>query len=332
MKNKRRLLFVFTGPHPVHKAFVDQLSDQFTITRISDGHGLPLVKLMMHSLHKALKNRKTDIVITENGAGALIGSLVSFSGAKWIHLVADPTFKELNEKSSIKKAIYSTIFLRTTGFIAMSNYAASFVMNHFPPKKIFVVNPFVFNIKNLFKIPIKEKKYLRFCFLGRLSKEKNILRTISIFSEIKNIMPESTLTIAGDGPLKDDVLSYIENKKGITYIGVIDDIDAFLKNHDVMLLLSTYDTFPCSILEGFAAGIVTFTSSEIGTNELIHDSSFIVNLAETDKIIAKKMSKVLLEDDIIVTRKHNRAAVKTMDEATACKKFREVFKLVVSEK
>lgn len=87
-----------------------------------------------------------------------------------------------------------------------------------------------------------DSSILNFIFIGRLIKEKEILKSIKLFEEIKSEIPNSTFTIIGEGPELDSLKQYVDGKKlkGVEFKGAIhnsDQLATYLLNADLQLHL-----------------------------------------------------------------------------------------------
>ncbi len=102
------------------------------------------------------------------------------------------------------------------------------------------------------KILIEGNKLI---IVARLAVEKGILRFLKIMQKLPS---DYTLTIAGEGPLKNKILKEIEILKisnRVKLVGVVKNIDELIASHDLMVLPSITEGFPNVVLESLAIGI-----------------------------------------------------------------------------
>ena len=99
-------------------------------------------------------------------------------------------------------------------------------------------------------------------FLGRLSPEKNLFELIPAAA----IRPEFHLTIAGSGPLAEELRSRISQSKNITFEGYVPRVDVlkFLSDFDVLILPSTSETWGFVCDEAVSAGVPILVSNRVG--------------------------------------------------------------------
>lgn len=105
----------------------------------------------------------------------------------------------------------------------------------------------------------------RLLFAGRLAEEKNVPDII----ELARVRPGLEISIAGDGPLKDDVVRAADELSNLDYLGWVDRdriIDVY-DAHDLLLLPSKVESFGTVALEGMARGRPVIVSAACGIAE-----------------------------------------------------------------
>ncbi len=105
----------------------------------------------------------------------------------------------------------------------------------------------------------------RLLFAGRLAEEKNVPDIV----ELARARPGLAISIAGDGPLKDDVVRAADELPNLTYLGWVDRdriIDVY-DAHDLLLLPSKVESFGTVALEGMARGRPVVVSEACGIAE-----------------------------------------------------------------
>jgi glycosyltransferase involved in cell wall biosynthesis len=116
--------------------------------------------------------------------------------------------------------------------------------------------------------------------IGRMVPEKNQMFLIDIFQCVNNQRPHSTLLLIGGGKprreqkYKSKVEKKIENyhlKSKVKMMGVRDDVCRLLHGIDVLVMPSTSEGFPLTLLEAQAAGVRCVVSDVIDTQVNISD-------------------------------------------------------------
>jgi glycosyltransferase involved in cell wall biosynthesis len=123
------------------------------------------------------------------------------------------------------------------------------------------------NNTSIFK---KDSNILRIAWVGRLeNKQKRILDLYRILLTLDKYDMNYILTIAGDGPLRDDIINlldrWIKNGK-VRLAGLLDknSLDRFYANHDILLITSEWETGPIVAWEAMLAGVAVVSSKYIG--------------------------------------------------------------------
>jgi len=111
-----------------------------------------------------------------------------------------------------------------------------------------------------------------FTYIGRLSYEKGLFTLIDAF----RLTPEARLRIAGDGPLKEQLMNYTVEKgiQNIDFLGHLNrsEIDKLLSNAMAIIIPSEwYENQPMTIIEAFAHGKPVIASNIGGIPEMVID-------------------------------------------------------------
>lgn len=110
--------------------------------------------------------------------------------------------------------------------------------------------------------------------IGRLSSQKNPIRGIQIFESILRMNEKSVLVVVGDGELRNDINTFIVNKKlydNVLSLGVRKDIPDLLCAIDVLIMPSLFEGLPVVAIEAQCAGVKCFLSDEITDEVSITD-------------------------------------------------------------
>lgn len=114
-----------------------------------------------------------------------------------------------------------------------------------------------FNTKNIPSVDLEKPLTHSALFVGRLAPEKNPLKLLDCAKLVKEIIPDFTLDIYGDGPLFNTLLERIEHmelQNNVHLKGFIDD-KAIYQNYDLLWVTSTLEGFGLVIIEAMANGI-----------------------------------------------------------------------------
>ncbi|MFH1756065.1 MAG: glycosyltransferase family 4 protein, partial [Candidatus Latescibacterota bacterium] len=112
----------------------------------------------------------------------------------------------------------------------------------------------------------------------KLEKVYNVETLISSFPAVKKVLPDATLTIAGDGSLKDKLIARakeLANGDDILFVGEVDHdkVPALLREHNIYISTALSDTTSVSLLEAMACGLYPIVTNIPANREWIIDGT-----------------------------------------------------------
>jgi len=122
-----------------------------------------------------------------------------------------------------------------------------------------------------FSIP---KNSTTLLFVGRLDPQKAPLNLMQACEPVLSRQKQVHLLLVGDGPLKPDIESWIEQHSLVNRIhltGWRDDVAGIYKAAHCLVLPSLWEGMPNVVLEAMAAGLPVVATNVEGCNELIQD-------------------------------------------------------------
>jgi glycosyltransferase involved in cell wall biosynthesis len=115
------------------------------------------------------------------------------------------------------------------------------------------------------------EREMHFLFVGRLSEEKGISTLLAAFKELPFV-----IKIAGDGPLKDEVIKTTQNFSNFIYLGNLNSTEVSKVMQMAQALVSPsvcYEGMPMTILEAFSTSTPVITSNLGAMISLISNES-----------------------------------------------------------
>lgn len=207
---------------------------------------------------------------------------------------------------SILKFVQFIVASSSEVIIVPSNYFKSIIVNWGVHEGKIKVIYSVFELKD----EIKGKQVCRDLFgihgiilltAGRLVPWKGFPMLIELISGLKNKYLESTLLIAGDGPMRKDlealVLKYgLEDH--VKFLGNVakDKLAHYVSASDVFLLNTSYEGFSHQLLEVMAIGTPIITTPVGGNVELIKDEISGLFAPFDDKTVWLEKIEMILGD------------------------------------
>jgi len=142
-----------------------------------------------------------------------------------------------------------------------------------------LVIPNGIKVSNFRNINIAEFERIRVVFIGRLDNDfKGVLVIPEILAKLTVRGYDITLTIVGDGPLRDELLQELHNNvlgSQVNFLGFIDhqEVHKVLQSHNFLLMPSINEGFPNVMLEAMANQVIPIVSCLKGvTDQIIQDS------------------------------------------------------------
>jgi len=102
---------------------------------------------------------------------------------------------------------------------------------------------------------------------------RTVENTIGAFALVKELYPDATLVIAGQGSREPQLRALASKHTGITFLGAIDQsqLPAVYAAADIFVNSSILDNQPVSILEAFAAGVPVVTTAPGDLRHMVRD-------------------------------------------------------------
>lgn len=124
-----------------------------------------------------------------------------------------------------------------------------------------------------------EKENLTIGMASRLIPLKNIKAAIYMLSKLLEKNLDLKLVIAGDGPEKDELISYAKELKvieKINFLGFVEDMQSFYNSIDIYCISSTTEDLPLSVIEAMMCGKPIIASNIGGIPDILKDLKYTV--------------------------------------------------------
>jgi glycosyltransferase involved in cell wall biosynthesis len=211
----------------------------------------------------------------------------------------DPT-----KTSKVRKLLRAILLPTTSYLVVQTEQIKKYYSNSIQKRCSVIYNP----VSDSF---FEEKQIVpknRFMSVGRLAPQKNQRMLIDAFSHVHQKYPDYSLSIFGDGPLKEELQSYIDSK-GLQDVvrleGTSSDISKELHSSFAFCLTSDFEGMSNAMIEALCSGIPLISTNVSGAAELLgnNEGGMIVPIRDTDAF-ASAMLK-LIESPSLVERMRN---------------------------
>ncbi len=234
-----------------------------------------------------IRRERIDILHLHNSPGALWGTIASQLGRTGTPIVRTEHRPFLPDNLPVVyRMLYPFLTKRARKIICVCNAVRESFADRFPDlaeRYVTVYNgiqlePFEHlppknYCRKLFKLPADV--YL-VGTVGRLVPVKNHLGLISAFHEIKQRVPDVHLAIAGEGELKDIIMTHAGDLRltdSISIVPTTPDVAQFYGALDLFILPSHSEGLPLTVLEALATGLPVIASAVGGIPEIITDGA-----------------------------------------------------------
>ncbi|MCA9328639.1 glycosyltransferase family 4 protein [Candidatus Saccharibacteria bacterium] len=162
------------------------------------------------------------------------------------------------------RAYFKTVMPYIDVITAVSPAAVGFIENLVDENSIVYI-PNGISLEKMKSSDEKRRNRNQIFFVGRLEKRKGALYAIKAFEILKQRMPDAELIIAGDGPLRDSLKSYVSRNE-------IDDVKfmGFVTDEEKFHYLSTCGVYTSPALYGESFGIVLAEAMAFGAPIVAH--------------------------------------------------------------
>lgn len=293
------------------------------------------VRYSLIKLIKVLNQIKPDVIFSTLGYLnlALIGIKGFLNGSpKVIVREANTPSKSLTKlskrKQPIFKYLYKRLYPKADLIIAQCQEMRIDIIETFgikDEKVIHIYNPI--DINSIAKRAEEFKPFnnneINIVAIGRLTYQKGFDILLKAFKLVNKKIPNTRLTILGEGELQDTLENQIKNlslANSVSLIGFRDNPYPYYKNADLFVLSSRWEGFPNVLLEALACNTkVVATNCKSGPSEILENGKYgrLVEVGNVDSLANAVIES--LNEDIAI---HNRAG--DFDINIIIKKYEEV--------
>ncbi|WP_331234200.1 glycosyltransferase family 4 protein [Natronorarus salvus] len=211
---------------------------------------------------------ETPLVITNHG-------LISQTAPKWVQKVFIPTVATFTLNSADRVLCYTETDkhrLRERDV----NTAVSVIHNGI-------------NCEKFIPRETENSKNPQILFVGRLKPGKGVDNLLIAFEDVVEKIPQSTLKIVGNGPLRNELIQKAKTSgisSQVQFVGQVlnDRMPEIYAESDVFALPSMNEGLPRTVLEAMACSIPVVTSSLPQLEPLVDTAGFVVDPKAPDQL------------------------------------------------
>ena len=153
--------------------------------------------------------------------------------------------------------------------------------------------------------------------LGRLAFEKNVAMSISVFSELLQVMPDARLVIAGDGPARKSLFEQVaelELEDKVIFTGMVnhEDIGDYYQMANVFVSSSDTETQGLTFIEAMAANRPFVAIHSPYLDNLVDNEAIGTLVSDYDELLAA-VQKYLERPNTLADEQVRQAKMKDVD-------------------
>jgi GalNAc-alpha-(1->4)-GalNAc-alpha-(1->3)-diNAcBac-PP-undecaprenol alpha-1,4-N-acetyl-D-galactosaminyltransferase len=152
--------------------------------------------------------------------------------------------------------------------------------------------------------------------VGKLNYQKGFDLLIKAFGQVSERHPEWTLTILGEGNMRDELeglCTQLKLDERVYMPGIVKNVDAYLYKADIFAMTSRFEGFPVALGEAMACGVPAIATDCLsGPREMIHDGTDGM-LVVTENVDALALGLDLLMSDPVKRQYFSHYAPRILD-------------------
>lgn len=213
------------------------------------------------TLRAALGGRPIDAPVVHAHVGLPSGwaAMRNMRPEAKLFVTEHATFLDQVLSAQDSRDCYDAVIARCSGFFAVGEQVRAPLVEAFPHHRDRIqVIPNPISFAQTRAEPVTRLN--RWLYIGSLIPRKGVVRLVAAFAACAADDPSLTLTIAGTGPLEDE-LTRLARTLGVadrvSLVGSLppDEALQLMREHDLLVHLSTFETFGMTIVEALAAGM-----------------------------------------------------------------------------
>ena len=255
-------------------------------------------------LRKYTKQQKPSVVIAFMIAVYVV-TLLSLAGSKIPVIVSERI--DPRRTTKLKNVLRYLVMPLMQHLVVQTEDIKSYFPAFIRKRTSIIFNPVTEAVFEAETAVIGKKK--RLINVGRLYDQKNQRMLIDAFSRVKGQFPDYELVIFGEGPLQEELQSFI-NDKGVSdsvkLMGKSSQIIEELKASEIFCLSSDYEGMSNAMIEAVCLGLPVITTDISGARDVIVDgeNGYIVNVNDA-AAFANAISKILSDKELMQKMERN---------------------------
>lgn len=279
--------------------YCSPIGDIQTILAEKNINYLPLKKMSIKEIKRAVKEYKPDIIHAHDYKASVLAAYSGFKGKIISHLHNNTLFAKKWNFKTISYAISIPRFQKIVG-VSESVFNEAIFQNQMKNKFTILYNfvdaEEVINKSNQYNW---QKPYDLF-FFGRLTEQKDPITFINIVNQLKQQNPKISAVMIGDGELRKTCEKYIRELQlidTIDMLGFVENPFPIIKNSAIQIMPSKYEGFGLVAIESMILNKPVLNSGVGGLGEIFQNNPEFICHAE-EQYVEKILNNIWQEQTI----------------------------------
>ena len=222
-------------------------------------------------------------------------TLLATLGGKQTVIVADrndPRF--VPDKWPVRK-LRDFLYRFADGVIVQTKHNQVYFSDAVQKKSTIIYNPVDLGEKA--GMALRTEKQKRIVSVGRLMPQKNQIMLLEAFAKVREMYPQYSLTICGEGPFRKELEEKIAQLELTEYVdlpGNVKDVHDRIASAELFVMSSNYEGMPNALIEAMCLGLPVISTAVSGATDLIQngENGLLLNCGDTEAL-AQAMLQLL---------------------------------------
>lgn len=276
--------------------FLDNNINKFYIKKEISSFRIVRVLRRIININNLINKLGSDVIISLSMPSTNLNLIISLIARRKRVVLSERNDPNSFPKSKLSRIVRNLTYKLSDALVFQTNDAKNYFSKSIREKGIIIPNPIIERLPDLYQGE-RKKEIVNFC---RLDEQKNLTMLIDSFAKIKKEYPDYSLSIYGEGELKNKLITYVNNHriKDVYFHGHSTDIHNRIKDCAMFVSSSDYEGISNSMLESLAIGLPTIcTDCPIGGARMFiqpYKNGLLVPIGDTNTLYSAM--KLLIEN------------------------------------
>ena len=267
----------------LHNKVEYELLPQVDVVNLSYKYGIKFGFFkVIRSIKKLVKLENPDVVVCFMAQNILLTG-IAIKNIKVPFVVSERIDPAQVKRNFIFKHILNKIYERASLVIFQTKRAQNYFNEKIRKNSCIIGNPIKISC---FKSSNTKHKIVN---VGRMTAQKNQAMLLDVFKSIHDKYPDYTLTIYGDGPLRNELESKIKElglEDSAFLPGVSNSIHKEMSDAEMFVLSSNFEGLSNALMEAMLMGLPSISTDCAGSDEIIvnNENGILIPVGDANQL------------------------------------------------